>query len=424
MLSWTIVGIVAVVFVFYKFINALGKHIPILELMLLIAGMQWILGAAIEYQTSFHHFKYYMYVDELEYMSYVVPAYIAFVVLIFYGLKKVKLKIDVDLFSAYSKFGIALIIIGIASDIVRPSAPGGLQFILFLLANFKYVGAIILFFSKQKWHQILFYIAIVSLAAGSLASGFFHEFIIWSTFFYMFWCCKKKPNVKFSVLIIILGFFLSTIIQAVKMDYREYLKNGFEGSYSSLFIDILNKRLAGGLAEDAEEQSELNVRLNQGWIISAIMDHTPAIEQHAQGQTIKEAVFASALPRFLNPNKKEASGRENFEKFTGITLGENTSMGISVVGESYANFGRLWGIFFMAIYGFLIIKIWSYLNNRIQKDLVIIFFLPLIFLQVIKAESELLTVLNHLVKAVILVFAFLYFIKKFNNFNGRLSNAD
>jgi hypothetical protein len=240
----------------------------------------------------------------------------------------------------------------------------------------------------------------------------------------MFWCCKKKPKIKFSIIIIIVGFFLSTIIQAVKMDYRDFLKSGFEGSYSSLFVDILNKRLAGGLAEDTEEQSELNVRLNQGWIISAIMDHTPNIEPYGRGITIKEAFFASAVPRFLNPNKKTATGRVTFEKFTGITLNSTTSMGISIVGESYANFGRLWGIFFMAIYGFFIIKFWSYLHKRINQNLVILFFLPLIFLQVIKSESELLSVLNHLVKTSILVFVFVFLIKKFNNFNGIQSNAD
>jgi hypothetical protein len=424
MISWTIIGIIAVIFVFYKFITALGKHLPILELMLLIAGMQWILGAAIEYQTAFSHFKYYMYVDELEYMRYVVPAYIAFVVLVLYGLRKVKIIIDVDRFSGYSKLGIVLIVLGLLADLLRPSVPDSLKFILFLLANFKYVGAIILFFSKQKWHQILLYLAAIYLAVVSLASGFFHEFIIWCTFFYMFWCCKKKPSIKFSLIVIISGFFLSTIIQAVKMDYRVFLQSGFEGSYSSLFMDILNKRLAGGLAEDTEAQSELNVRLNQGWIISAIMDHTPNVEPYGKGVTIKEAIFASALPRFLNPNKKVASGRDNFEKFTGISLDSTTSMGISIVGESYANFGRIWGIIFMGIYGFFIIKIWGFLNKKIKQNLVILFFLPLIFLQVIKAESELLTVLNHLVKTSILVFIFLFLIKKFNNSNDILSNAD
>jgi hypothetical protein len=39
-------------------------------------------------------------------------------------------------------------------------------------------------------------------------------------------------------------------------------------------------------------------------------------------------------------------------------------------------------------------------------------FLPLMFLQVIKAETELVVVLNHLIKASIVIWAFFWFAKK------------
>ena len=34
-----------------------------------------------------------------------------------------------------------------------------------------------------------------------------------------------------------------------------------------------------------------------------------------------------------------AGGRENFRKFTGLNISDGTSMGISIAGEGYANFG-------------------------------------------------------------------------------------
>ena len=79
------IGIALVTYVANRFISQLGKTLPIIEVMLLIAGMQWIIGPIIEYNSSFQHHKYYMYVDESIYMSYMIPAYAAFV----YGALKV-----------------------------------------------------------------------------------------------------------------------------------------------------------------------------------------------------------------------------------------------------------------------------------------------------------------------------------------------
>ena len=410
---WSYIGIIAVAYIGYRFLSALGKRLPFIELLLLIAGMQWIVGSAIEYRTEFQHFKYYMYVDEFTYMSYVVPAYI---LLSFFALfKTLKYNLDneaISSLSKYSKYGIYIVVVGVLSEIVRSFVPASLGFIFFLLANLKYVGAIILFFSVEKRHRYVFYFTLIYLVLSALRSGFFHDLILISVFFFMFWCLNYKPSFKLKVTVIILGFVLSTIIQVVKSDYRILIGSGNNTNYVSLFLEVLNRRVSGGFTEDTDEQSELNVRLNQGWIISAIMDYTPRVESYAKGETIKSALFASALPRFLNPNKKIAGGVENFERFTGIPLAKNTSMGMSLVGEGYANFGRH-GVWFMAAWGFFLARFWNLIIKFSKDNKVVIFFLPLIFLQVVKAETELVVVLNHLVKASILVIIILYFSKKF-----------
>ena len=157
----------------------------------------------------------------------------------------------------------------------------------------------------------------------------------------------------------------------------------------------------------------MNVRLNQGWIISAIIRNVPLREPYADGETIVEAFRASLIPRFLDPAKKMAGGQENFERFTGLPLAENTSMGTSIIGEAYANFGKqgmwifmfLWGLFMSWGYGRLI----KYGNVHP----IIHVFIPLIFLQVIKAETETYVVLNAFVKAIILVFLFLWGARRF-----------
>ena len=80
-------------------------------------------------------------------------------------------------------------------------------------------------------------------------------------------------------------------------------------------------------------------RINQGWIVARIMRYTPNYEPFAGGETIITGIRASLIPRFLDPDKPKAGGRENFTRFTGKLISDNTSMGLSPLGEAYANFG-------------------------------------------------------------------------------------
>lgn len=411
---WSVIGLLLVFYIAYLFLKNLGKNLPIIELLFLIAGLQWIVGPIIEYKLDYGHYKYYMYVNESEYMSYVVPGLLIFFLLAqLVKRKAAEFNHNLQELGSLSKYGMLILIIGLASDVLQSVVPSALLFFVYLTSLFKYVGVIILFFSEVKWHRKLFYLAVVYLAISSLQIGFFHEFILWSAFFYMFWAFKKKPSLKFNIMVLVVGFVVSTAIQAVKAEYRLQLSgNASTLDYVSLFSNLLSQRLSGGLTEDTNQQGELNVRLNQGWIISAIMDHTPRVQAFAKGETVMEALTATALPRFLSPNKKMAGGVENFERFTGLPLAENTSMGMSVIGEAYANYGKTGGIIFMAFWGLFLGFYWKMLMKFIQKNLLLLFFLPLLFFQVVKAETELVVVLNHLVKSSIVVGLFLWLLKK------------
>ena len=52
---WSYIGIITVIFVALTFIKRLGKGLPVLELMLLIAGLQWVIGPIIEYGSPSKH---------------------------------------------------------------------------------------------------------------------------------------------------------------------------------------------------------------------------------------------------------------------------------------------------------------------------------------------------------------------------------
>ena len=411
----SLIGLLLVLAVFYKFVNRLGHAIPILELMLLLAGLQWIVGPLIEYISPSNHFKYYMYVPEEVYMAFVVPAYFVFVLAVLTPISKYsKYFISLDIFYNQTKFAIVLLLIGIASDFIGPYVPDSLKFFLYLSSNFKYAAAIILYFSENEKLRNVFYLVILYLFYNSLRFAMFHDFVLWSLVFYMFWAIKFKPSIKTILLTFLIGIVFLTSLQSVKAVYRSQVWGGYAGNKIELFFGLVIDSIfsEGLLSEVSEGQTGNNVRLNQGWIISAIMSHVPEEQPFFEGETIEDAVSASLLPRFLSPNKTTAGGRENFRRFTGLDIGEGTSMGISIIGEAYGNYNVIGGMVFMGIWGLFLGRIWLSLLKYGFENVLFLAFLPLIFLQVIKAETELVVVLNHLLKSLIVVFAFFYVAKR------------
>jgi len=417
---WTYIGVIFVILLAYIFIKRLGTGLPVLELMLLIAGLQWIIGPVIEYASPGLHYKYYMYVDQVTYMSFVVPAYCLFSVAVLWMIKKTtKFYLDIERLKSYSHYGLIIFIIGVVFDVFGGFLPRALGFFAFILANFKFVGAIILFYSENKKLKKIFYVAILYLLVIALSKALFHDFIIWTVFFYMFYALKYKPSFSKILLTIVVGVIAASTLQTIKAAYRTQIWNNYSGNKIELFVGLMLDSLF--VDETANptlgDDIDTNVRLNQGWIVSAIIDNIPRNQPYLEGVTIKDAVFSSLLPRFLYPNKAEAGGRENFRQFTGLYIGDGTSMGISIVGEAYGNYAVAGGILFMGIWGLFLGGVWRLLFNKITNNIVFIAFVPLIFLQVIKAETELLVVLNHLIKSMIVIFLFLWFVK--NNLNWR-----
>ncbi|TXB63813.1 hypothetical protein [Phaeodactylibacter luteus] len=410
MTTASIIGLTLVIWVFLRFVRVLGKSVPILELMLLTAGLQWIVGPVIEYLTPSFHYRYYMYVPEAEYMGYIVPAYAFFVLSTLGGLGSYgRLAIPVTQLQRYEQYGLGVFLIGVFFDLISGVLPGTLGFFAFLASNFKFVGAIVLFFSNDPRLRNIFYLALGYLFLSALRQAMFHDLVLWSVFFYMFWALKHQPSKSQIYLTILIGVLSLSTLQTIKAAYRMQVWQGYGGNKLELFADLaLDAILSDDRNADQERDVENNVRLNQGWIISAIMDEIPARTPFIGGETIGQAISASILPRFLNPNKTQAGGRENFRRFTGLDISQGTSMGISIVGEAYGNYNVFGGILFMGAWGFFLARFWRFLLKNAGQNLLLIAFLPLIFLQVVKAETELVVVLNHMVKASIVVFGFFW----------------
>lgn len=416
MYIWSIIALLIVFYIGYVFFKEIGNSFPILELMLLMAGMQWLLGAFNAYRLSVQHFKYYMYVSETEYMSYVVPAFLVYALIILFVLRKNKVLFDFKI-TPYLPYARWILLAGIVAELIINSVPGGLRFFVFLVIQFKYVGAGVLLFSKKPKDKYVFYVGLTYLLLRSVAYALFHDLILWSLLFFLFWAIKNKPTAKTKLIVFASGIFFVISIQMVKASFRRIVwEGGYEGSKTVLFYEILSESLGGDYFEDENNMSTLNVRLNQGWIISAIMDYVPDGIEHANGTTVNQAIVSSILPRFLNPTSIVAGGKENFTKYTGLELGKGTSMGMSLIGEAYVNYGRK-GWVFMMIWALFLSFYWKRLLKVCKNHPLLVFFIPLLFLQVVKAETELYVVLNHLLKSTFLVWMFFKFAKKYLNWD-------
>jgi hypothetical protein len=226
----------------------------------------------------------------------------------------------------------------------------------------------------------------------------------------MIWFLFKRSSFAKRLQYILAGFALIFMIQMVKSDYRLAIGDAVvEGNNSNvaIFADVLKKKLTGEQSIFSDQNiGEKVVRINQGWIIDRIMQYIPANRPFADGETIKESVVASIFPRFMMPNKAMSGGRENMEKYAGIQLNETTSMDISQLGEAYANFGVGGGILFMFVLGLFFNWVMHFIEKKTVRHPDLLFWVPLMFLQVIKAETSMVTILNHLTKTALVTWFF------------------
>jgi hypothetical protein len=416
MLFWTSVGLGFTLYVFLKLMSDMGKTIPVIELMASLAALQWILGPVIEYNKSFHHYKYFMYVEEARYMAFVVPALLAF----WAGSRIFRARSTLDginaevrdLLDEYPFFPYVIIAIGILVPYLAQLFPASMGFVFFLLSTLKYIGVIYLIQSDSPFRWLIFWGLMLLTVVTSVETAMFHDLLLWAMLLFTFlsreWKLKMPGKMAFAVI----GILLAITIQGVKLEYRYAIRQGgYPGSRTGLFLNLVTDEWRTGEIFMPSFEVDMNVRLNQGWIISSVMYNVPRFEPYARGNTIREGITSSVIPRILAPEKRVAGGRDNFRQFTGLSISDDTSMGISIAGEGWANYGWLGGIVFMFLWGLFIGWFWRAFErlNRLFPTLLI--WSPMLFLQVVKAETEFGVVLNHLVKSSVVVIGLIILIK-------------
>jgi hypothetical protein len=414
-LSWY--GYTALMLALYQFIllfYSFGTVIPVRYLLGSFMCLQMYVGPAFAYAGLDQYQRGFlkMQIPEGEYFFYVIPAVIFFIIGLHLRAGKLEGEVvDEERIKKYVSHNpnIPYIFIGIGfvSSIVSSFFGSEIGFVFYLLGGFKFVGAFLIILGSKKLKPIFLILVYGSVIASSLGNAMFHDLLTWLIFLGAVFAIKYKPTVTTKGLFAAGFILLAVLIQMVKGDYREATwSQGQEAG-----IETLQK-----IVEDKQEKKEFismeklgasNVRINQGFIVTNIMNTIPAKQPFANGEQLMQIIEAAVMPRILAPNKLNAGDREFFMKYSGMRIAKGTSMGLSSVGDAYVNFGIFGGWIFMFIYGLLFSEILKSFNYFGKSFPILILFTSLVFYYPIRPDCELQTILGHLVKSCFLIFAIL-----------------
>lgn len=403
LLSNTICVFAVLAILLVEFSRRIDRGLPMMQVAASLACLQWLVGPIWYYLGEYNLKSMGMAVDAQTYFKLALPGTAAFAV----GLLSIGRSIDqMNLLlrldrSRFFWIGSLLNIVAAAGDVGARVVPDSLAFALLLVSQLRYVGFLYLLFSPNHWAKPIAALSLLPLLNSTAESAMFHDLLLWTGILFCYWFAMRRRSLVSKVAILVASSLLAFTIQGIKESYRSKVWEGKEASMAedvSRFwqYDIRMNR------EDILENAM--TRMNQGWIVSCIQAFVPVIEPYAHGETVRDAVAAALLPRFVSENKAKAGGRVNFVRFTGIPLNETTSMNISLLGEGYANFGRTGAIIFLGTVGLGMAGIFLLAVRWTAKHPLFLFWIPLIFYQGIKAETDLTEILNQIVKGGMVAF--------------------
>lgn len=419
-------GISLFSFLFLKMINDLGTKIPIKEVLSILILIQVFISPLFAYRYFDNKAHYTMHINEDLYMFYVLPGTLFFLAGLFIPFYKKPVNYT-NLFNSLKKISnkkveqvaFIFIITGLSITILQDNIPTSLLFVFYLLKLLKFIGVFLIFFSKNKLKYLWIALVYFQFSIEIVNGGVFYDLFVWGFFIYMLLETKLKSSLLRKTIIILSGFMTIYFVQAIKGAYRsEAWSNTKTKDNTELFINsIEDKADAGDVLESEDDFDRFISRLNNGWILSKVMEHTPKNEPFTNGETLKEDLINVLLPRFLFPNKAKTGGAQNqkkFTQFTGRRLIGTTTMRIGALSDAYINFGIVGGWLTLFFLGFTFNAILFFIVNLSLKNPFYILWIPFIFAYAIRM-SDIQVILNYTFKALIFVIIINTFFFKVNS---------
>jgi hypothetical protein len=422
----------------YTFINSVRFKFPLAEIITVTIFVQNVLAMSILYlyiaegNGNYINPSYYTVVPIEEYLPFAFLSVQA----IYTGFLFIKIPSDIwsrfylrmsDLISRESL--IILMILGFAGTLIINLQISYLNYIGVILNSFFYCALIGFIFIGGRVNRIFIFIGI-GLALFQLLSGMFGSSIwIVEYVFFVYLAKQSLAKKKISWLLITLLAFVGIIsmafLQNIKSDYRGATWTGSSEASSETFLKIAqdNKVIKSSTPLEFAFYLSLLTRINQGAIVSETVYKVPREVEFQNGLTIFNSLRDAFVPRFLNPDKEEAGGREKINKYTIRKLNKTTSMNIGLLGEGYINFGKTGCIFFFLLFGVFVAFFEKFILNVSLRNPIILILFPIYFQIFNSSESDFMMLFNGLLKTTIFILIILSFLRYKEYQKGGFSNS-
>lgn len=409
-----------------RFINNIGNKIAFLDFLAFYTVLDTLLmpiwGYTIfnENNASAALWGKYMRVPQDTYFNFMIPANV-FLILGMNQFQKLNTAANTKILlqnmknhlSNKGKIGVYFIIIGFLSPILLPFIPGAFAHLFGLLSWLRFVGPIYLYYSDYVFKKQILYVSVFLFFLQAVKYGMFGEFFMYFSLLAIIMAVNFKFSFSRKLVFFVSVFSLVFLIQSVKYQYRKitWKNESYKGislatdNTSDIFLKLILEKLSN--FESLVDETTLfgfYVRMNQGYLVSVVMDHVPSRQPFAQGTTIIRSIGGILLPRFIWPDKPESGGVENMRRFLGFRGKITFSMNIGPYGEGYGNFGPIGGIVYVFFYGLALAYMFHYLLKLCFSVPSLIVYFPFLFFYTLTVETDLIGTFNSLVKSGIFLY--------------------
>jgi hypothetical protein len=402
------------IFLFIQLINSLGEVLPFFELCFGAFGIQLLVTPFLDYYYFHSDIFGIMQVDEYTYFSFVTYAILAFYI----GYKilpkknnEAKAKLEfVQNKKQFEFIGERLVWIGYVFYFLSLVSS---NFIVTAFAFLRFIGTFYLFLSQSKKSRLYLPLVWIPFILLTFKSSVFINLIIFSSLFYSLFILLKRPNKLTLYSLIIVSFFFILVLQTVKHDYRKVVWYDNSSEKVSLIELMINQVKSLDSEMFFTLGSNLNIRVNQGWVISHGLSNLNPDRYKFESSNLMRELIGIILPRFLYADKVTVGSHEKFYLFSGYSLSDSTSMNIGIIGDAYLNFGLVKGIIACFILGLF----FSFFHNfYLQKLLIypdLLVWSVFFYFMIMRANNEFYIIMNWFVKTGLITFLFFKYVRPY-----------
>jgi hypothetical protein len=410
--------------IFAYWISALvirvNTSLPIKELFLSLYALQYLFGAALTYNgwDEYNYYDYRMRIGSEDYFMYVIPVFLSFCLGFNIFVKKNSIKINrnqIDQWlNLHPQAPYYFIAVGFIISFTLNFIPSSLNFVVYILSGFKYIGLFILLMSFRTVKPILMAVIYGSILISSFQEGMFHDLLIWIIMLSLLLVYRYQPNWILKIVGILVFSVFAIFIQSIKMGLREQTWKGNKQASVSLVEGVTNDVVSGnGGLFSLDNLGPNIIRINQGWVLASAMDHVPINVDHTNGELVWGYVYAAIVPRVFDENKLKSGGHDLVNKYAGREIAGDTSVSLGLFADAYVDFGPIGAIvcvfFFGLLYGYILNQF--YVKSKTFP--ILILFATLAFIYPIRPDTDTGSALGNLFKTIMMLWFIFSLFPKF-----------